>query len=279
MFGDGKATDFVGFPRLRCLFAHSCHGKATDSSNFSYFRCLFGFLPVLKATDFAGFPCFRCLLGFLPALKATDFAGFPRLHCLFAHSCPITKSCHFVDFSIAKAAARHLFLYLYILLVFVPTDDARIQVDVDLFDLLVFFQPVDTEFAVDSAHLVTAPRCFIEAWVIAVDPGDAGADFFDDAKCTRAICRKRCSCETIQRIVCHVNVVMKQLLHKGSTFLSLTENLRFWLRSIYLREMRKSSPPLTSAIPLCRNICRTFFEKWKFLPNGNFCVTVRKFIF
>ena len=65
-----KATDFTGFPVLRCLFSLPQRGKATD---------------------FGVFLNLRCLLSFLPAVKATDFTWFPVLRCLFSSSAPAAK--------------------------------------------------------------------------------------------------------------------------------------------------------------------------------------------
>ena len=59
---------------------------------------------------------------------------------------------------------------------FIPSDDARIQIDIDLFDFLIFFQAVNSKFSSDTAHLVATPRRFVEAWVVAVDPGDSGSE-------------------------------------------------------------------------------------------------------
>lgn len=60
----------------------------------------------------------------------------------------------------------------------------------------------------------------------------------------------------------------KTKYHKGSfhsllnsSFLNYCSKKEPYVKSIYLKEMRKSSPPLTSAIPLCKSICRIFSEK------------------
>ena len=78
-----KATNFAGFPILRCLFAFSQLAKATFFGYFLDFRCLSSFLAALKATDFADFPILRCLFAFPHLAKATFFGYFHNLRCLF----------------------------------------------------------------------------------------------------------------------------------------------------------------------------------------------------
>ena len=192
----GKATDSDDFFDLRCLFAHSCHGKATDSGDFSYLRCL---------------------LGFLPALKATDFAGFPRLRCLFAPRRTKSKLCSNQKSlqSLSTIFLIPTLLYFTFLLMFVPADDARIQVNVNLLDFLVFFQAVYAEF--------TANVCTLRYGVTA-------------------------------DMMCSGSPIVLQIL---ATVKAPT--------SFCTRAARKKC-----------FLCRTFSERWKFLPNRNCCVIVRK---
>ncbi len=168
----GKATDSDDFFDLRCLFADSCHGKATDSGNFLYFRCLWSFLPALKATDFAGFPRLRCL--FAPAAQKASSAAIKN-HC---RACP----------------PFFLYPHFYILpflLMFVPADDARIQVNVNLLDLLVFFQAVYAEFTANVCTLrygVTADMMYSGSPIVLQILATVKAP---TSFCTRAA-RKKC---------------------------------------------------------------------------------------
>lgn len=61
-------------------------------------------------------------------------------------------------------------------LMFIPSDDSRIQIDVDLLDLLILLKALNTQVTADSGLLVTAPRSLVKCRVITVDPGNTCAD-------------------------------------------------------------------------------------------------------
>lgn len=61
----------------------------------------------------------------------------------------------------------------------IPSDDSRCQIDIDLLYLLILLHAMDTKLPADTTHLIAAPRCLIEGWIVAVDPCDSVTDLID----------------------------------------------------------------------------------------------------
>ena len=83
---------------------------------------------------------------------------------------------------------------------FIPAEYARCEIHIDLLNLLVFLKAMDTKFTTDAAHLVSSPRSLVECRIVAVDPGNAGADFLDNADCTGCIGGKYPACQTVRSV-------------------------------------------------------------------------------
>ena len=47
-------------------------------------------------------------------------------------------------------------------LVFIPAYNTRVQIDIDLLNLLIFLDTMNAKLSANTAHLIAAPRCFIE---------------------------------------------------------------------------------------------------------------------
>ena len=70
---------------------------------------------------------------------------------------------------------------------FIPSYNTRMQIDIDLFYFLVFFQSMNAQLSADTTHFIAAPGCFVKGRIIAVDPGNTCADLLDYAKRTGSV--------------------------------------------------------------------------------------------
>lgn len=70
---------------------------------------------------------------------------------------------------------------------------------------------MDTKFTTDAAHLVSSPRSLVECRIVTVDPGNAGANFLDNADCTGCIGGKYPACQTVRSVVSKSNSLLFRL--------------------------------------------------------------------
>src|SRR6516162_1154257 len=83
----------------------------------------------------------------------------------------------------------------------VPPDRLFVEIDVDLFDLEVFFDTPRSEFTPESGLLKASPRRFDVRGLHVVHPDDAGANFLDGAKGLENVARPNGGCQPIGRVV------------------------------------------------------------------------------
>ena len=91
------------------------------------------------------------------------------------------------------------------MLMSVPGDGGFVEIDEDLFGFEIFFEAPWAELAAKTGLFVATPRRFDVSWLHVIDPDDAGAKRFYDAKGFVNIARPDGGGEAVGRVVGDAN--------------------------------------------------------------------------
>src|SRR5208282_1543326 len=89
----------------------------------------------------------------------------------------------------------------------IPAYGCFVEIDEDLFRFEIFFEAPGTEFAAEAGLFVAAPRGFDVGRLHVIDPDDAGAERFYDAKGFIDVARPDGGCKSVWRVVGDANRV------------------------------------------------------------------------